>query len=230
MRGWFVTGTGTGVGKTVVAAALVAALRERGSEVIVRKPVVTGLEDPLDPDWPPDHELLASVAGCRADEVAPITFGPPVSPHLAAELAARPIDAGALAREIRHAGAAASGGGRSVLVVEGVGGLLVPLAEGWTVRDLAVSLELPLVIAAHPGLGTINHTLLTLEAARAAGLRVAAVVLTPWPEQPDAVARSNRETIARLGAVQVDVLPRIERATPQLLAAAGGQLGFAGWR
>ena len=63
MRGWFVTGTGTGVGKTVVAAAIVAALRERGSEVIVRKPVVTGLEGPLDPDWPPDHELLASVAG-----------------------------------------------------------------------------------------------------------------------------------------------------------------------
>ena len=95
---------------------------------------------------------------------------------------------------------------------------------------MAVSLELPLVIAAHPGLGTINHTLLTLEAARAAGLRVAAVVLTPWPEPPDAVARSNRDTIARLGAVQVDVLPRIERATAQLLAAAGGQLGFEGWR
>jgi dethiobiotin synthetase len=232
MRGWFVTGTGTGVGKTVVAAALVAALRERGSEVIVRKPVVTGLEDPLDPDWPPDHELLASVAGCRPDEVAPITFGPPVSPHLAAELAGRPIDAGAIADEIRHAGAAAatSGGGRSVLVVEGVGGLLVPIADGCTVRDLAVSLGLPLVIAANPWLGTINHTLLTLEAARSAGLRVASVVLTPWPERPDAIARSNRDTIARLGTVQVDVLPRIERAKPELLAAAGGQLGFDGWR
>ena len=95
---------------------------------------------------------------------------------------------------------------RARAVVEGVGGLLVPLSESYLVRDLAVELGLPLLVAARPGLGTINHTLLTLEAARAAGLEVRAVVLTPWPSQPEAIERSNRETIARLGAVEVATL------------------------
>ena len=93
-------------------------------------------------------------------------FGPPVSPHLAAELAGAALEpGGARGRGARAAAAA------DVVVVEGVGGLLVPLTLGYSVRDLAVDLGLPVVVAARPGLGTINHTLLTLEAARAAGLR-----------------------------------------------------------
>jgi dethiobiotin synthetase len=83
------------------------------------------------------------------------------------------------------------------------------------VRDLAVDLGLPLVIAASPGLGTINHTLLTIEAARAAELSVAAVVLTPWPEQPSAIESSNRETIESLGQVAVEVLPQLDLAAPE---------------
>ena len=86
MRGCFVTGTDTGVGKTVVAAAIAAALSARGERVAAFKPVVTGLDDPRDPDWPPDHELLAAAAGTTPEAVAPLRFGPPVSPHLAAEL------------------------------------------------------------------------------------------------------------------------------------------------
>jgi dethiobiotin synthetase len=85
------------------------------------------------------------------------------------------------------------------------------------------------VVAARPGLGTINHTLLTLEAARAAGLTVAAVVLTPWPAEPDVVARSNRATIARLGRVEVETLPVVESAEPGSLARAGGQLPLERW-
>ena len=99
------------------------------------------------------------------------------------------------------------------MIAEGVGGLLVPLAPDYLVRDLARDLGLPLVIAARPGLGTINHTLLTLEAARAAGLRVAGVVMTPWPEQPSAMEDANRETIARLGDVEVATLPRSRAPT-----------------
>ncbi len=76
---------------------------------------------------------------------------------------------------------------QGTLIVEGVGGLLVPLTEDFAVRDLAVQLGLPLLIAARPGLGTINHTLLTLQAARTVGLHVCAVVLTPWPPQPSAM-------------------------------------------
>lgn len=220
MRGCLVTGTDTGVGKSVVAAALCAALRAAGERVAAFKPVVTGLDDPPG-TWPRDHELLAAAVGARPDAVTAATFGPPVSPHLAAELAGTALDVEALAEAARAAGREAD-----VLVVEGVGGLLVPLDGTRTIRDLAVELALPLVIAARPGVGTINHCLLTLEAARSAGLDVRAVVFTPWPEQPGVTERSNRETVARLGAIEVATLPP---TTPDALAAAGGSLPYARW-
>jgi dethiobiotin synthetase len=224
VRGCFVTGTDTGVGKTVVAAAIVAALRARGHRVAARKPIITGLDDPAPPAWPADHELLARAAGCPASEVALAGFGPPVSPHLALELAGTKLDPAALVSSLLEAGHAAD-----VLVVEGVGGLLVPLTGEYDVRRLALALDLPLVIAARPGLGTINHTLLTLEAARAAGLEVAGVVLTPWPQQPNAIERSNRTTIERLGHTDVAVLPRIASGDRALLAGAGEHLPLARW-
>jgi dethiobiotin synthetase len=224
LRGLFITGTGTGVGKTVLAAAMVSALRARGVAVAARKPVVTGLDDPVDPDWPPDHELLARAAGSNPDEVAMYKYAPAVSPHLAASLAGRPVVREQLVRALRAAAV-----GDTVMIVEGVGGLLAPLSDGYDVRDLAVDLGLPLVVAASPGLGTINHTLLTLEAGRAAGLRVAAVVLTPWPAAPGAVEVSNRATIERLGRVPVATLGMVTRADPQLLAAAGAGLALDDW-
>ena len=120
-------------------------------------------------------------------------------------------------------------GDDAVVVVEGVGGLLVPLADGYSVRDLIADLGLRLVVAARPGLGTINHTLLTLEGARRAALEVAAVVLTPWPNAPAEIERSNRVTIERLGEVDVHTLPRVGRAEPDLLAAAGSALPLEEW-
>ena len=93
-------------------------------------------------------------------------------------------------------------------------------------RDLAVDLALPVVVAARPGLGTINHTLLTVEAARAAGLLVAGVVMTPWPARPEPIELSNIETVTRLGGVQVSGLPR---TTPERLAEAGAALPLADW-
>jgi len=225
VRGVFVTATDTGVGKTVVAASILAALRARGARVAAFKPVVTGTDEPVDPGWPPDDELLARAAGARADEVTTARFGPPVSPHLAARLTGgRPLDPAAL----RAAFAARAAAG-DVVVAEGVGGLLVPLADDYCVRDFAADLGLPLVVAARPGLGTINHTLLTLEAARGAGLSVAGVVLTPWPERPSAMEDDNRATISRLGAVEVATLPCIPRADPALLAQAGAALPLDRW-
>ena len=109
---------------------------------------------------------------------------------------------------------------------EGVGGLLVPITPGYLVRDLALDLGLPLVVAARPGLGTINHTLLTLEAARAAGLDPVAVVMTPWPAEPSRLERSNRETVERLGGVPVATLPE---CTPDTLAEAAASLPLARW-
>jgi dethiobiotin synthetase len=217
LRGLFVTGTDTGVGKTVVAGALCAALAARGERVAAFKPVVTGLDEEVG-EWPRDHELLAAAAGGRqlASDVAPLTFGPPVSPHHAAELAGTAIEPLDLARAARDAA-----GDADVLVCEGVGGLLVPLTTGYLIRDLALELDLPLVVAARPGLGTINHTLLTLEAARTAGLDVAAVVMTPWPEDPSDMKRSNRETIETLGHVRVCGLAA---TSPEALAEAGAAL------
>ncbi|HEV7807716.1 MAG TPA: dethiobiotin synthase [Solirubrobacteraceae bacterium] len=269
LRGCFVTGTDTGAGKTVLAAALCAAMRAVGERVAAFKPVVTGVEapggarcpadhagvgepvgtrwpadhagvdepvgtpfpadhagldEPGDSRWPADHVLLAAVTGARRADVCPLTFGPAVSPHLAAQLA------GAAAVSIDDSVAAArrAAGAADVLVVEGVGGLLVPLSDEVSVRDLAVALGLPLVIAARPGLGTINHSLLTIESARAAGLDVRAVVLTPWPAQPTIMQRSNRDTIARLGRVEVATLAEVGCAA-QALARAGAELPWASW-
>jgi len=210
----------------VVAGAIAATLRARGERVAVYKPVVTGLDEPVAPGWPRDHELLAAAAGVSAEAVAPHRFGPPVSPHLAAELAGVELDLDGM---VLAAGAAAAEAGAGILVAEGVGGLLVPLTRERTVRDLAVALGLPLVIAARPGLGTISHTLLTIEAARAAGLAVAGVVITPWPDDPSVMARSNRETIARLGDVEVAALPPLPDGSPASLAAGGARLPLARW-
>jgi dethiobiotin synthetase len=207
VRGIFVTGTDTGVGKTVVAASIVTTLRARGEPVRAFKPVVTGTDE-ADPVWPADHELLARAAGMQVGEVTPVTFAPAVSPHLAAELAGRSIEPADLVAHARGLG--------QPLVAVGVGGLLVPLTTGYSVRDLAVDLGLPLVIAARPGLGTISHTLLTIEAARAVGLEVRCVVLTPWPDEPSVMERSNRATIEQLGGVSVHGLPA---TTPDTLSA-----------
>jgi dethiobiotin synthetase len=224
-HGCFVTGTDTGVGKSVVAAAIVARLRERGCRVRALKPLMTGLDEVPDPDWPPDHELLARASGQTPAATMLHGFGPPVSPHLAAELAgARLPRARELAAEIRSGTPDGS-----LLVVEGVGGLLVPIGPEDSVRDLAVALELPLVVAARPGLGTINHTALTLEAAAAAGLRVTGIVMTPWPDAPDEMLRSNRETLERVTGTPVAGLPFVARAQREQLAAAGAALPLDRW-
>ena len=229
MRGLFVTGTDTGVGKTVVSAALIAAMRAAEARPHAYKPVVTGLDDPSPPGseaWPADHELLGMAAGMDATVVSPISFGPAVSPQLAAELAGERITS---ARLLEGAQTAASAGPPGPLVVEGVGGLLAPLNDEWTVCDLAAALGLPAVIVARPGLGTINHTLLTLRAAREAGLEVRAVVLTPWPAAPGRLEQSNREMIARMGAVEVVTLDRVAAPEVSELARAGATLPWERW-
>ena len=203
MRGVFVTGTDTGVGKSVVAAAICA---------------VSGLDEEPG-EFGHDHELLASVAsaGQASEDVAPWRFGPPVSPHLAAEVAGERIEPAQLVSAARA---------HDLLVCEGVGGLLVPITPGYLVRDLAIDLELPVIVAARTGLGTINHTLLTVEAARAAGLKVAGVVMTPWPEEPSEMERSNRATVERLADLRVSGLPPTVR---DRLAEAGACLPLDAW-
>jgi dethiobiotin synthetase len=207
-QGVFVTGTGTEVGKTVVAATIARALAAEGRGVAVFKPAVTGLDEGVETD----HELLRRASGTKQSdaEIAPYRYGPPASPHLAAAMVGEEIEP----ERLRRAAAAAADGAEAI-VCEGVGGLLVPLAPDYLVRDLAADLGYPLVVVANPGLGTINHTLLTVEVARSGGLEIAAVVLNPWPSEPSEIERSNRETIASLAEAPVLTLPQLDLAAPE---------------
>ena len=206
--GTFVTGTGTEVGKSVVAAAVARTAAAAGRSVAVFKPAVSGLDEAGESDV----ELLrrASGSGQADEEISPYRYGPPVSPHLAAELAGETIERPRLLDAARRAAA-----GADVLVCEGVGGFLVPLREDYLVRDLCVDLGYPVVVVASPGLGTINHTLLTVEAVRGAGLDVRAVVLTPWPAEPSRMESSNRETIAAMADLPVEALPQLDLGDPR---------------
>jgi dethiobiotin synthetase len=222
-RGVFVTGTGTEVGKTVVAASVVAALAAGGERVAAFKPAVSGLEEAND-QWPPDHELLAAATGWQsAGSVSPHLFEPAVSPHLAAELAGETIDPFDLAEHARRLAADAD-----LLVCEGVGGLMVPLTTSFSVLDLAEVLRLPAVVVAQPGLGTISDTRLTVDRLREAGINVAAVVLNRWPAEPSRVELSNRATLEELLDIEVATLGTV-RPSVESLARAGASLPLRHW-
>lgn len=167
----FVSGTDTGVGKTVVACALVRGLRARGVDVGVIKPVETG----VGPEGPSDALALLEAAECAdpLDDVCPQRFALPAAPTVAAEAEGRRVDTAAIQAAFRRVRAR-----HECVVAEGAGGLLVPAAEGVAMADLARELRLPIVLVARAALGTINHTLLTLEAAAARGLDVAGVVIS----------------------------------------------------
>jgi dethiobiotin synthetase len=212
--GVFVTGTGTEVGKSVVAALIAREAAAAGRRVRVFKPAVSGLEE----GGESDHALLRRAAGSpQSDEqIAPYRYRPAVSPHLAAAIAGERID-----RDRVLAAAAAAAADADLLVCEGVGGLLVPLTPSWLVRDLIAALALPAIVVAPPALGTINHTLLTLEALRAAALEPRAVVLNRWPARPGRLELSNRETIAALGEVEVLTLGEVDLSDPAGWPALG---------
>ncbi len=219
-----VTGTDTGVGKTVVAAALARALRRLGRDVGVMKPAATGV--------PPDEdaELLVEAAGSDdpLDVVSPVRLREPLAPAVAADRAGVAVDPAAVHRAFDALSAR-----HEVLVVEGVGGLLVPVAWGWTVADMAVDLGLPVVVVARIGLGTINHAALTVEAARRRGLRILGVLLNPAEPGPAGPAEeTNPAAVGRTcGAPLLGVLPRIPAGRtrdPDALADALEESGALG--
>lgn len=175
-----VTGTDTGVGKTVVTCALLRALRARGLHPVAIKPVETGCADL---DQPEDALLLRAAAGGTTplDVVCPARYRTPAAPATAARLEGSRHSFEGLVDHVKGVRARSAG-----VIVEGAGGLLVPLAEGRSFADLALALGAPLVVVARDALGTINHTSLTLEAARSRGIAVLAVVLNAVAA-PDAV-------------------------------------------
>ncbi|HYB12678.1 MAG TPA: dethiobiotin synthase [Myxococcota bacterium] len=171
MPGLFITGTDTGVGKTVVACVLARGLRRRGLDVGVMKPVETGVAA----DGPRDAQALQAAAG-SADalaEICPVALPLAAAPAVAAAEAGTWIELSQLKDRFKRLAAR-----HEWMIVEGAGGLLVPISGAVTMADLAAELRLPLVVVARARLGTINHTRLTLEAAAARGLRLAGVVVS----------------------------------------------------
>ncbi len=171
-RALLITGTDTGCGKTVVTAALARLLRRQGLPIRVCKPIATGaglVQGRLLSD---DTRILAEAADVDPARVTFWTFAEPAAPPVAARLAGEQLQLEPIAQAVRQQFQPGT-----LTLVEGVGGLLCPLTDQATVADLAARLSLPLLVVARCCLGTLNHTLLTLEAAQARGLRVVGVVL-----------------------------------------------------
>jgi dethiobiotin synthetase len=217
MKQYFVTGTDTGVGKTTVSCALLAAARARGLTVDALKPVETGC--PIDSRGflvPADVAALALATGGEPRGLH--VFREPLAPSVAAELDGDVIDL-----ELIDAGMTLLRSQKlDFLLVEGAGGLLVPLTDDLDMAGLAAHYGLPLLVVARDGLGTINHTLLTLEAAARRGLVVAGVILSaasPGTSQRD--AERNALEIARRGGVRIlGILPHQTDLSPAALARA----------
>ncbi len=210
-----ITGTDTGVGKTFVTESLAAAFDRRGQRVVAMKPVETGCEF----DEPHrDGARLARAAGGRLplETVAPLTFSEPVCPWLAAEHAGRPIDLDAL-----DASLATASDGCEVLLVEGAGGILVPLTATIAFDALFVRWNLDVIVVAANRLGVVNHVRLTLAAARAAGLTVRAVVLNQIGQDgSDRSIQDNGRLIAELEGVPLIELPRAPKVDDLALSAS----------
>ncbi|MEW6473394.1 MAG: dethiobiotin synthase [Actinomycetota bacterium] len=210
----FVTGTDTGVGKTVASAALCRAEREAGRTVLYAKPVQTGVQRAE----PGDAAFVAAAAGVPVVEC--LRFPDPLAPAVAAQRVGAAIDVDALLADLEKAG-----DGFDRVVVEGAGGLLVPLTDDVTMADLADRLGAGLVVVTRPSLGTLNHTALTLEAARARALPVDGLVISGWPAEPGVTEETNLERLAAMAPVLglLPAYPGLDTADP---ARAPRELAF----
>lgn len=190
-RGIFVTGTDTGVGKTLIAGAIARSLRRLGRDVDVFKPVASGCRRGREGLISADAEFLAACSDSRRalNEINPVRLRPALSPNVAAARSGVKIDLD----DIFRAYAALGAGGQTV-IVEGAGGLMCPITDDFWMIHLAGLMGLPVLIVARPVLGTINHTLLTLHAARSAGLTVAGVVINRYMLEPATQEKLRQST------------------------------------
>jgi dethiobiotin synthetase len=207
-KGYFITGTDTGVGKTVVTALLASMLRRRGLRVGVMKPVETGCPREGDHLAPQDSLFLRRISGCTApqDLVTPYTFAEPLAPAIAAELANTTIEM----KHIRWCYEQLLAE-HDIVLVEGAGGLLVPLTAQLSMYDIAVELDLPVLIVACNRLGAINHTALTVTVARERS-QVLGIVLNHIQASDDLAMQTNMEALRRWGKApllcQVPYMPK----------------------
>jgi dethiobiotin synthetase len=206
--GCFVTGTDTGVGKTVVSCALIRELRARGFGVGAIKPIETG----VGPDGPLDAIALRDAAGTSdaLEIVCPQQFALPAAPNIAASAEARDVDLAVIEAAFQRISDR-----RDFVLAEGAGGLLVPIRDHFTMADLAQNLGLPLLIVARAALGTINHTLLTLEAAATRKLQLLGVVIS------HAAGKLSDADAANLSALRSELGDQLIGEIPPLEIGAG---------
>ena len=203
----FITGTDTEVGKTVVAAGLAFAFRNAGLDVGVMKPAVTGCRSRRGKLVSDDVEYLVGACGCEdeREQVSPYMLREPLAPEVAAELEDIRIDVRKIIRAFR-----ALSSRHELVIVEGAGGLFVPIKRKYFMIDLIAALSVPLIVVARPGLGTINHTLLTREVARARGLDVAGIIINDYAKKPSLAERTNPDVIRRYArAPLLGILPHL---------------------
>ena len=203
-RGIFITGTDTGVGKSIVAATLARLLRMNGVKVGVMKPVTSGCHEVSGQLVSNDALLLCQAAGILCDDdVAPYRLREALAPTVAAKIDGIRIDFSTIKAAFDRLAAC-----YDYVIVEGAGGLMVPLSGGLLVADLARELNLPLLVVAKPGLGTINHTVLTCFAAQQMGLQVAGVIINGMPEHPGLAEQGAPHQIGSLcGASVLGIWP-----------------------
>lgn len=200
-KGLFITGTDTGVGKTLVAGGIANILSENGFRVGVFKPVASGCRRTREGLINSDAEFLAHWSNCDfpLSVINPVGFATPAAPVVCEEHEHRKVDFEQIAVAYRHICQ-----NSDIVIVEGIGGFRVPVSERVSVSDMAKAFGLAVVIVARPGLGTINHTLMTIESVRSAGLEVAGVVISGYkPYEADIAESTAPGVIAEFGQTQI---------------------------
>lgn len=203
--GIFITGTDTDVGKTVVTASLACCIKNSGNEVTAVKPFQTGTED----DGLLDIEFVYKALGKSfdLDEVCPVRLEKPLAPYSAAVLENVELDIPGVVNSLKEKFMKSAG----TTLFEGAGGLMVPISADYNMCDFAKDMDLPLLIVSRPGLGTINHTLLTIEHAKKKGLQILGIVISNYPSRPGLAESLNIGAISELTDVEIiGIIPSIE--------------------
>jgi dethiobiotin synthetase len=196
---FFITGTGTGVGKTIVTAGIAGHFISTGKKVSVMKPVQTGTGNSAS-DLEIVKALVPGITTIPKLLATPYSFSLPASPLLAAKCENRAINPDTILKAFKEL---SSRQDVDVLLVEGAGGLLVPLTEEFLMVDLILKMNIPAILVTYAGLGTVNHTLLSIEAMKNRNLKIAGIVINRMPRNPGIVEKDNIKTIERIGGVPV---------------------------
>ena len=219
MNGFFITGTDTDVGKTVVTACLTALFKSQGIDVGVMKPIETGVDPACNSSANSDAKFLMEVSGNNdpADEVCSYRFKTPASPYQAAQIVGRVIRPTNIienfkALKLKH----------NLMLIEGIGGLLVPITRHYNVANLALEIGLPLIIVSRLRLGTLNHTLLTINAARQHGLKIKGIILNQQEKNIlDPVEKQQGKLIKELSNIPIlGICPYIKEISSEGIQAS----------